>query len=443
MPKRQTKKAKLEDNGSSLTLSDGASNSSALNIKVVILVGGPSKGTRFRPLSLDVPKPLFPVAGKPLIWHHLSACTKLGPSLSEVILIGFYDAETPGWKEFMASTAKELNVNIRYIQEQTRMGTAGGLYMHRAEILKDNPDYFFVLHCDICCTFPLLEILETHQKHGKEITILGKKVSVEDSQYYGCLAIDPNTNEILHYAEKPETFVSDIINCGIYLFSPQIFDLIDKVNQLAHSKKKSAMDEEDIDPNFFQLEQDVFMKFSGGKHIYLHETQDFWLQLKAAGMALKCSENLLALHRHNKTGLLAQPGDGVNAPIIVGDVMIHPSARIHPSAKIGPNVSIGENAVIGAGVRILHSIILDNVEVKDHACILHSIIGWKSTVGQWARLEGVPDFSVKSVNSHDVRGCGITILGTGVNAAPEIIVRASIVLPHKDLGGNYYNEILL
>lgn len=59
-------------------------------IKAVILVGGPSRGTRFRPLSLDVPKPLFPVAGAPLIAHHVAALSKV-KGLQEILIIGFFE----------------------------------------------------------------------------------------------------------------------------------------------------------------------------------------------------------------------------------------------------------------------------------------------------------------------------------------------------------------
>jgi mannose-1-phosphate guanylyltransferase len=58
--------------------------------KAVILVGGPSRGTRFRPLSLNCPKPLFPVAGQPVIFHHLNALSKVD-ELREVFLIGFFE----------------------------------------------------------------------------------------------------------------------------------------------------------------------------------------------------------------------------------------------------------------------------------------------------------------------------------------------------------------
>jgi mannose-1-phosphate guanylyltransferase len=61
-----------------------------MSYKGIILVGGPSVGTRFRPLSMDLPKPLFPVAGHPIIYHPLSSLAKI-PGMKEILLIGFYD----------------------------------------------------------------------------------------------------------------------------------------------------------------------------------------------------------------------------------------------------------------------------------------------------------------------------------------------------------------
>ena len=61
-----------------------------MSVKAVILVGGPSVGTRFRPLSMDCPKPLFPIAGKPTIYHHVQALAKV-PQMKEILLVGFYD----------------------------------------------------------------------------------------------------------------------------------------------------------------------------------------------------------------------------------------------------------------------------------------------------------------------------------------------------------------
>ncbi|CEI92367.1 Putative Mannose-1-phosphate guanylyltransferase [Rhizopus microsporus] len=73
--------------------------------KAVILVGGPSRGTRFRPLSLDVPKPLFPVAGAPLVHHHLSALSKV-KELKEVLIIGFFEDSV--FSQFIEQASQEF-----------------------------------------------------------------------------------------------------------------------------------------------------------------------------------------------------------------------------------------------------------------------------------------------------------------------------------------------
>jgi len=403
-------------------------------VKAVILVGGPSKGTRFRPLSLEIAKPLFPIAGKPLIYHHLEACAQL-KNLTEIILIGFYNEKDSSWQEFINTTCSQLGVPIRFLKEDSRLGTAGGLRKFKDQILEGNPENVILMHCDIFCAFPIRELMEFHRTHGKECSILGKQVPEKEALKYGCLVVDKESNEALHYAEKPETFVSDIINAGIYVLSPGFFDLIEKVANSA------SRDEQEESTEYLRLEQDVFNKICGDRHVYVLQTSEYWLQLKTAGMVVPCANFLLQHLRRTHPERLAKGGDGKTAPIIVGDVLIHPSAQVDPTAKIGPNVSIGAKAKIGAGVRIQHSIILDNAEIKARCCIIYSIVGWNCVVGSWSRLEGVPDFS--SADSDDALKCGITILGSGVSVGPESVVRASIALPHKELSGSYTNMILL
>jgi len=115
--------------------------------------------------------------------------------------------------------------------------------------------------------------------------------------------------------------------------------------------------------------------------------------------------------------------------VVTGSVFIDPSASVDSSSRIGDNVTIAKNVKIGIGCRIRNSIILDGAEIKDHACIINSIVGWNSIIGQWCRIEGAVEKP--------------TILGEGVKTKPEIIIRNSIVLPHKELSGNHNEEILL
>lgn len=79
--------------------------------KAVILIGGPSKGTRFRPLSLGTPKPLFPLANRPMVYHHIKACVEQLPNLKEVILLGFFEPHL--FTQFIDDTQSELNVVIK------------------------------------------------------------------------------------------------------------------------------------------------------------------------------------------------------------------------------------------------------------------------------------------------------------------------------------------
>ncbi|KAL1914190.1 uncharacterized protein VTP21DRAFT_9689 [Calcarisporiella thermophila] len=146
-------------------------------MKAILLVGGASRGTRFRPLSLDLPKPLFPVAGDPIIWHHLRALSHV-PDLREVLIIGFFEDYI--FARLIDDAAREFpNMPVRYLREYTALGTAGGLYHFRDEILKGDPGQFFVLHADVCCSFPLADMISSHMKHRGLCTILGTKVGVE------------------------------------------------------------------------------------------------------------------------------------------------------------------------------------------------------------------------------------------------------------------------
>eukprot|EP00249_Psilotum_nudum_P002531 c15619_g1_i1 orf=481-1731(-) len=405
----------------------------------VIMVGGPTKGTRFRPLSLNLAKPLFPLAGQPMIHHPIIACRKI-PNLARIYLIGFYEERE--FALYVSAISKELRIPVRYLREDKPHGSAGGLYVFRDYLVEEDPTDIFVLNCDVCCSFPLSDMLAAHKKYGGIGTLLVKKVSAESASEFGELVADPMTGELLHYAEKPETFVSDRINCGVYIFTPEIFLAIQDVASLrkdrATLRRMSSFEalqsaSKLSQTDFVRLDQDILTPLAGKKKLYTFETIDFWEQIKTPGMSLRCSSLYLAQYRLTAPELLAKQ-DGARTPTIVGDVYIHPSAKIHPSSKIGPNVSISANAHIGPGVRLIGCIILDDVEVKENAVIMHSIVGWKSSIGRWSRVQGGGNYTSK---------LGITILGEDVLVEDEVVVTDCIVLPHKTLNISVQEEIIL
>ncbi|XVE54905.1 hypothetical protein DITRI_Ditri03aG0119500 [Diplodiscus trichospermus] len=413
--------------------------SSEEKVVAVIMVGGPTKGTRFRPLSLNIPKPLFPLAGQPMVHHPISACKRI-PNLAQIYLIGFYEERE--FAMYVSAISNELRVPVRYLREEKPHGSAGGLYNFRDLIMEDNPSHIFLLNCDVCCSFPLPEMLEAHKRFGGMGTILVIKVSAESASQFGELVADPVTNELLHYTEKPETFVSDRINCGVYVFTPDIFTAIQGVSSQrkdrANLRRLSSFEAlqsatKNVPPDFVRLDQDILTPFAGKKKLYTYETMDFWEQIKTPGMSLKCSGLYLSQFRFTSPNLLAS-GDGIKSATIIGDVYIHPSAKVHPSAKIGPNVSISANARIGAGVRLISCIILDGVEIMENAVVFHAIVGWKSSIGKWSRVQARGDYNAK---------LGITILGEAVAVEDEVVVTNSIVLPNKTLNVSVQGEILL
>lgn len=405
----------------------------------VIMVGGPTKGTRFRPLSFNTPKPLFPIAGQPMVQHPISACKRI-PNLSQVFLIGFYEERE--FALYVSSISNELKVSVRYLKEDKPHGSAGGLYYYRNIIMEDNPSHIFLLNCDVCCSFPLPEMLEAHKRYGGMGTMLVIKVSADTANQFGELIADPVTKELLHYTEKPETFVSDLINCGVYLFTPGIFTAIEDVpthrDDRANLRHVSSFEtlhsvSRTLPVDFVRLDQDILSPLAGKKQLYTYETMDFWEQIKTPGMSLKCSSLYLAQYRVTSPGFLAS-GDGKRSALTIGDVYVHPSARVHPTAKIGPNVSISANVRIGAGVRLISCIILDDVEIMENAVVINSIVGWKSSIGKWSRVQAEGDYNSK---------LGITILGEAVTVEDEVVVINSIVLPNKTLNVSVQDEIIL
>uniref|UniRef100_A0A0B7K9L7 Mannose-1-phosphate guanyltransferase n=1 Tax=Bionectria ochroleuca TaxID=29856 RepID=A0A0B7K9L7_BIOOC len=210
--------------------------------KAVILVGGPSRGTRFRPLSLDVPKPLFEVAGHPIIWHCISAIAAVG-SIHDVYIIGYYDESV--FRDFIKDASKEFPVlsSIKYLREYEALGTAGGLYHFRDAILKGRPERLFVLNADAATNF-------------------------------GCIVSDAHTKRVLHYVEKPESRISNLINCGRRLDRPaRLLSYPSSDNLETSYLHAQAADDDDDDEEgrkteVIRLEQDILGDMADSKQFF-------------------------------------------------------------------------------------------------------------------------------------------------------------------------------
>ncbi|HLD34123.1 MAG TPA: sugar phosphate nucleotidyltransferase [Candidatus Nanoarchaeia archaeon] len=181
--------------------------------KAVILCGG--KGTRLRPITQEIPKPLIPVHGKALVEHLIDLFKKYG--IKDIILSVGYKKEKI--KEYFGNGQK-LGVNISYIEESedAPLGTAGPLKKAR-DIFKEA---FIVTNGDELKDINLDEMYDIHKSNKAKITIA--LTTVPDPSNYGVAEL--SGSRILRFIEKPPKAPSNLINSGLYIVEPDALDLI-------------------------------------------------------------------------------------------------------------------------------------------------------------------------------------------------------------------------
>lgn len=188
-------------------------------MKALILVGG--FGTRLRPLTLTVPKPLMDFCNLPILCHQIQALA--GAGVTEVILAINYQPEVM-MKE-LEVLEKKYGLKITCSLESEPLGTAGPIRLAKELILADNTEgLLFVFNSDVICNYPLDQLIKFHKSHGKEGTIM--VTEVEDPSKYGVVVADAS-NKIERFVEKPSVYISNKINAGLYLFNTSIIDRIE------------------------------------------------------------------------------------------------------------------------------------------------------------------------------------------------------------------------
>lgn len=154
-----------------------------------------------------------------MIQHHIEACARVS-KLGEILIIGSYPASD--LHQFVQEMTQMYGLSIRYLQEFTALGTAGGMYHFRDQIRTGSPDAFFIMNGDVCADFPLQEMLDFHTLKQSLVTVMATEATRQQSLNYGCMVLKKG-GEVDHYVEKPSTFVSTLINCGVYIASTDIF----------------------------------------------------------------------------------------------------------------------------------------------------------------------------------------------------------------------------
>jgi mannose-1-phosphate guanylyltransferase len=171
-----------------------------------------------------------------MIQHHVEACKKVS-CVSEVLIIGSYNAADI--QPFADQMSRSNGLVIRYLQEFTPLGTAGAMYHFRDQIRAGGEESFFIFNGDVCADFPLEELLQYHKSKKSHLTIMSTEATRQQSLNYGCLVLD-NKGCVAHYVEKPSTFVSTLISCGVYVASNEIFQTMADVLYCDRSQEKKT-----------------------------------------------------------------------------------------------------------------------------------------------------------------------------------------------------------
>ena len=330
----------------------------------MILAGGMS--TRLYPLTRTVPKPLVPIAGEPNSAHLMRYLRSFG--IEEVAINVHYLA---GKIQDAFGDGSRYGVELTYLHEEKLMGSAGAVKGMQA-FLQD--ETFVVIGCDAITDMRLDALLAFHKKREAIATIA--LVEEEDVTQYGVVILGAD-GKIVDFQEKPPkgTERSKLVNTGVYVFEPAIFDRI-PANE------------------FYDFGNNVFPELRRDDAAFygLEMTGAYWVDIGTPSEYRQATKEVL----EGKVRLLGNarvrgiPPDAVlgNDVVIEGDVRIGSRARLGDGVRvIGPSV-VGDRVVLGSGVVIDNSIVWDDAKIGKNARVTDSVVGIEFEIAAGAAIEG-------------------------------------------------------
>ncbi|MEK9897598.1 MAG: nucleotidyltransferase family protein, partial [Actinomycetota bacterium] len=186
--------------------------------EAVLLVGG--QGTRLRPLTVNTPKPMLPVAGVPFTVHQITRARDAG--IERIVLATSYRAEV--FAEFVEGV--DLGIDIVIATEDEPLGT-GGAIRHALSHLESGPDDPIVIfNGDVLSGLDIDALVRSHVETSSDVTLY--LTPVEDPRAYGLVPIDGDgrVEAFLEKPSTPEEIVTDLINAGCYVFTRSIIEQI-------------------------------------------------------------------------------------------------------------------------------------------------------------------------------------------------------------------------
>ena len=337
-------------------------------MKAVILAGG--EGTRLRPLTLSLPKPVVPVVDRPFLRHQLDLLARVG--VREAV---FSVAYRPDRVQAVFGDGAAFGFQIRYAIEESPLGTGGAV--KNAEPFLDPRTIVF--NGDVLTDVDLGTVVAEHEASGAAATLV--LAPVPNPAAYGLVETD-DSGRVRRFVEKPDPtqITTDTINAGIYVLETRVLDLIPRGQK--HS----------IERAFFPA------LLARGDLVRAHIHRGYWIDI---GTPQK--------YRQVHADILAERFPVAIEGRRTADGWIHPRAEVSPKATLVGPVYLGPGAVVEAEATVgPGAVLVSDVTVRAKARVERSVLWAGSRVGTASRVEDA-------------------LLGPGVAVGPHSLLRGSVL----------------
>ncbi|MGH3276096.1 MAG: sugar phosphate nucleotidyltransferase, partial [Streptosporangiaceae bacterium] len=330
------------------------------------MAGG--EGTRLRPMTANQPKPLLPVANRPIMEHVLRLLRRHGFE-DTIVTVQFLASLVRNY----FGDGEEFGMRLQYATEQRPLGTAGSV-KNAADALRAEP--FLVISGDALTDIDLTRLVEFHRGSGALVTVALTRVP--DPLEFG-IVIAAEDGQIQRFLEKPTwgQVFSDTVNTGIYVMEPEVLDEVPAGESVDWSG-------------------DVFPRLlTSGAPLFGWVADGYWEDVGTHESYLKAQADVLSGRvQADIDGFEVAPGAWVAASAEVhpdaqlsGPVCVGDYTKIEAGAQLREYTVVGSNVLVKEGAFLHRAVVLNNVYIGRRAALRGCVIGNKSDVMSAARVE--------------------------------------------------------
>ena len=358
----------------------------------MILVGG--EGTRLRPLTSEVPKPVVHLAGRPLMAYMLEWLADAGVT-EAVMACGFL----PDQVQEVLGNGSRYGLELTYVAEPEPMGTGGALRFADEQLPGGLGERFVMCNGDVLTDLDLRRQVELHEELGATATL--GLVPVEDPSAYGLVRVGEDRS-VAGFLEKPDPgeIDTDLISAGAYVLERSVLDLVETGRNVS-------------------IEREVWPRLVGNGLYGIADREAYWLDIGTPERYLEATADILSGRARTSVareldgeGLSVAPGARVEGEL-AGPAMVGEGAVIAAGATVGPGSVVGPGAQIGPGARVVRSVVLDRARVGEGALVEDAIIAEEAQVGPGSEITDAAVLGPRAIVGAENR------LGDGVRLFPD------------------------